>query len=290
MIQLANDQTTPLVRQMWKTCFEDTDEFLDIIFTYKYKNENTLIYFENGKAVASLQMFPQTINFYRQQIPFSYLAGLCTLPEYREKGYMTQLIHKAHEIIAERNIPLAILIPAEEWLYGFYEKYDYEQVFEKDEDLIPLKEILDTNTDFNEAYQIFDKLFRFRDFCVQKNKNDFKAIAEEYKLDGYPPKTNLSGMARVIDTWTLLDLYAKDNLSKKFRIKILNGTANKGSIVYSIDKGSVELILGPTPRFDIEVDCRLLCRLLFGYKTKELETKYQSFFDEHQPAMNLMLE
>lgn len=290
MIQFANDQTKPLVRQMWKTCFEDTDEFLDIIFTYKYRNENTLIYFEKDRAVASLQMFPQTINFYRQQIPFSYMAGLCTLPEHRQKGYMTQLIYKAHEIIANRNIPLAILIPAEDWLYGFYEKYDYEQVFEKDEELIPLKEILDMDTEFDEAYQIFDKLFRFRDFCVQKNENDFKAISEEYKLDGYPEKTNLSGMARVIDIWTLLDLYAKDNLSKRFRIKISDGATNKKPIVYLIDKGSVELILGPAPRFDIEVDRRLLCRLLFGYKTKELETRYQSFFDEHQPMMNLMLE
>lgn len=290
MIRFANNQTTSLVRQMWKTCFNDTDEFLDIIFTYKYKNENTLIYFEGEKAVASLQMFPHTINFYKQQIPFSYLAGLCTLPEYRKRGYMSQLIYKAHQTMRERNIPLAILIPAEAWLYKFYEAYEYEQVFEKDNNLIPLKEILDTNINIDSAYLEFDKLFRFRDFCIQKNKNDFKAISEEYKLDGYPEKTNLAGMARIIDTWTLLDLYAKDNLSRKFRIKILNEAPLKPSIVYSIDKGSVELILGPTPRFDIEVDIRLLCRLLFGYKTKKLGTKYQTLFDEHQPMMNLMLE
>lgn len=290
MIEFANDQTALLVRQMWKTCFNDTDEFLDIIFTYKYKNENTLIYFEDGKAVASLQMFPQTINFYRQEIPFSYLAGLCTLPEYRKRGYMSQLIHRAHEVLRNRNIPLAILIPAEEWLYTFYNAYGYEQVFEKDNSLIPLKEILDTSVNIDKAYETFDQLFRFRDFCTQKSRDDFKAIAEEYKLDGYPQKTNLSGMARIIDTWTLLDLYAKDSLSKEFKIKVLSDGVNEPTTVYSINKGVVELILEPTSQFDIEVDMRLLCRLLFGYKTKELGKRYQSLFDEHQPAMNLMLE
>lgn len=290
MIKFANDQTASLVRQMWKTCFNDTDEFLDIIFTYKYKNENTLIYFEDGKAVASLQMFPQTINFYRQQIPFSYLAGLCTLPEYRKRGYMSQLIYRAHEVIKNRNIPLAILIPAEEWLYKFYEAYGYEQVFEKDNSLIPLKEILDSSANFSNTYETFDQLFRFRDFCTQKSKDDFKAIAEEYRLDGYPPKTNLSGMARIIDPWTLLDLYAKDNLSKEFKIKVSNIGINEQPTVYSVNKGVVELILEPTSQFDIEVDIRFLCRLLFGYKTKDLEMRYQFLFDEHQPAMNLMLE
>jgi predicted acetyltransferase len=291
MIQFANEDTAPLVRRMWETCFGDTDEYMDIIFTYKYKDENTLIYFVDGEVVASLQMFPHTINFYKQEIPFAYLAGLCTLPKHRKKGYMALLISEAHKVAAERNIPLTILIPAEPRLYKFYNKYGYEQVFEKDKNPIPLKAILDNNTtNFDEAYRDFDELFRFRDFCVQKSKWDFEAIAAEYKLDGCPPKTNLSGMARIIDTWALLDLYAKDNLSKKFRIKISDGGSKGQPVTYSIDKGSVELVLDSYPRFDIEIDRRLLCRILFGYKTKEFGHTYPVYFEEHQTILNLMLE
>jgi predicted acetyltransferase len=291
MIEFANEDTAPLVRRMWKTCFGDTDEYMDIIFTYKYNNENTLIYFVDGEAVASLQMFPYTINFYKQEIPFAYMAGLCTLPKHRKKGYMAQLIREAHRILVERNIPLAVLIPAETRLYKFYNKYGYEQVFEKDKKPIPLKAILDNHTtDFDEAYHDFDELFRFRDFFVQKSAKDFEAIVAEYKLEDYPEKTNLSGMARIIDTWALLDLYAKDNLSKKFRIKISDGGSKGQSVTYCIDKGSVELILGPYSRFDIVVDRRLLCRILFGYKAKELNCNYPVFFEEHQPILNLMLE
>jgi predicted acetyltransferase len=291
MIQFADEQTAPLIRQMWKTCFDDTDEFIDILFGYKYKNENTLIYFEGKKAVASLQMLSYTINFYRQEIPFAYLAGLCTLPEYRKRGYMAQLICEAHKVLSKRNIPLAILIPAEKQLYHFYEKYGYEQVFDNGKEPILLKQILDSYpNNIHNAYPAFDKLFRFRDFCVQKSEKDLEAIAKDYRLDGYPEKKNLAGMACIIDTWTLLNLYAKDNLSKKFRIKVTGNPFNVEPQFYIVNQGNVDIILETDAPFDIETDMRLLCRLLFGYKTKELEKKYQLFFDEHQPVMNLMLE
>lgn len=289
MIQFANEHTAPLVRQMWKTCFEDTDEFLDIYFHYKYRNENTLIYFNGDEAVASLQMLPYSITFYKETIPFAYLAGLCTLPEHRKKGYMAKLIHEAHRIIAERNIPLSILIPAEDWLYGFYEKYGYEKVFERNSESIPLKEIINQYPDQRQAYEAFDLLFRYKDFCVQKSEIDFSAIVEEYKADDFPQKTNLSGMACIVDLYEVLKLYAKDNLSKQFRLKVNNSQMGDVSTYY-INKGVVELILSSEGNFDIEVDTRTLCRLLFGYRIEELDSAFHAFFEEHHPIMNLMLE
>lgn len=259
MIQFANEHTMPLVRQMWKICFDDTDDFLDILFKYKYKNENTLIYFEGDKAVASLQMLPYTITFYGEEIPFAYLAGLCTLPEYRRRGYMDQLIRKAHHVIEERGIPLSILVPAEDWLYGFYEKYGYEKVFEKGEKaLYPLKKILETHPDIADAYKAYDELFRNKDFCVQKTFMDFKAIVEEQIVDGFPEKYDIAGMARVMDVQFLLSLWAKRN---------------------------------PDADKEMEVnDIRFLCRLLFGYRTNELDEPFRSLFPLHHPVMNQMLE
>lgn len=289
MIKFANKETAPIVRQMWKTSFGDTDEYLDILFSYKYENENTLIYFEGDKAVASLQMLPYSINFYRTPIPLAYLAGLCTLPEYRNKGYMTQLIHEAHKILTTRNIPLSILIPAEDSLYDYYRRFNYEQVFEKDDYIIPLKEIVDTYENEDDAYAAFDSLFRYKDFCIQKSKTDFRAIIEDYKLDNFPDKTNLSGMARITDPWLLLNIYAKDNLQKEFRIKIV-GKENDKAEIYDIYRGNVELILSSDREADIEVDSLMLCRLLFGFRMDELDSSFSCLFDRHHPIMNLMLE
>ncbi len=281
MIQFSNEHIEPFVRQMWKVCFEDTDAFIDLIFTQKYKHENTLVYFENNIAVASLQMHPYTISFYGEEIPFAYLAGLCTLPEYRNKGYMAQLINEAHRVLKERNIPLAILIPAEDWLFRFYEKFGYEQVFDKSkEPIYSLDKILAENPEVESAYLFFDSLYRHKDFCVQKSFSDFKTIIEEYRNDGSPKKYNLAGMARIIDNSYLLKLFAIKNPSLYIRIR----TEDE---VYLIDNGYVRKT-GEAP--DIEINCRMLCRLLFGYKTYELDKPLKTLFAEHHSVMNLMLE
>lgn len=202
---------------------------------------------------------------------------------------MGQLIHEAHKIITQRNIPLVILIPAEEWLYGYYGKFGYEQVFEGDDTSIPLKRIIDAFPDEKDAYAEFDLMFRPLDLCVQKTETDFVAIKEDYISENYPVKTNLSGMARVIDVSALLDLYAKGNLLQSFTINVADGETGE-SKAYFVDKGEVGRILKSDKPFDIEVDTKLLCRLLFGYKVGETNARFHSFFREHHPIMNLMLE
>lgn len=36
--------------ELWRRCFEDTDEFIRFYFERKYSDANSLIYEENGKA------------------------------------------------------------------------------------------------------------------------------------------------------------------------------------------------------------------------------------------------
>lgn len=280
MITFASKATTSDIRQMWKTVFGDTDEYIDLYFTRKYKPENTLVYLEENKPVASLQMLPYTITFYGKRLNFYYLMGLCTLPEYRRRGYMEQLILHSHEIMQQRQIPLSVLVPAEDWLFGFYEKYGYEKVFEKDNRPIPLAAILEQHPDIEEAYAAFGKLQQ-QDFYVQKNFEDFETIVDEYRIDSHTPRTNLSAMAHIIDTKVLLSIYAQTNRSKKFTIQI-------DKEKYQIENGKCTTIKDES--CDLMVDSRLLCRLLFGFRIDELEDKYQKYFSRHHPTINLMLE
>ena len=86
MIQFAGDTTEQQVWDMWKTVFGDSDDYMQLYFKYKYRNENTLIYIEDDKAVSSLQMLSYKFTFCGEVIPVQYLSGVCTLPEYRGKG------------------------------------------------------------------------------------------------------------------------------------------------------------------------------------------------------------
>ena len=63
MIQFADDTTRQLVWDMWKTVFGDPDDYMEIYFRHKYRNDQTLLYMEGNKAVASLQMLPYQFTF-----------------------------------------------------------------------------------------------------------------------------------------------------------------------------------------------------------------------------------
>ncbi len=282
MIQFANKSTAPEVRSMWKTCFEDDDRFMDLFFFRQYRDENTLIYSVDNKAVACLQMIPYSIRFYGEVVPVYYLAGLCTLPQYRNKGYMGQLIRQSFAVMKERNVPLSILVPAEEWLYDYYEKYGFETTFEEYPDDIGFGSFLEKYTgNALEVYKEFDKQYQQKDFCVLKSEYDFETILQEFILDERPLKYNLDGMACVIDALFALQLYAKKNPDKNFSIK----TENK---IYRINNGQVTV--SQLSDFDIEVNINMLTRLLFGFHTRELTKEYSCLFEEHQPVLNLMLE
>lgn len=287
MIRYATDQDVLDLKKIWKICFKDTDEFINLYFAYKYKNTNTIVYIDNNKVVASLYMIPYTINFYSHEIPFYYLSGLSTLPEYREKGYMSQLIYQAHEIMKERGISLSILIPAEEWLYNYYSKFNYKKVFESsNEPVISIKNILDSATDFRSAYQYFDSIYRAINLCVQKTYDDFIDIIKDLQLDDFPPKYNLSGMACIIDVKYLLSIYANFYSNINLKIRIENDAD------YKLEEGLLSVVERVDFTPDLIVSKSDLCRLIFGFKVTEMEQKYNysKYFSDQSPIMNLMLE
>ncbi len=281
MIRFADTDTTPLVRSMWKTCFDDTEKYMDLHFSKKYKPENTLLYFEGNICMAALQMLPYSIRFYNKIVPFYYLAGLCTLPEYRNRGCMGQLIKASFEVMRERQIPLCGLVPADDWLFDYYAKYGFETVFDAAPNTVNLKEILHKSNDIDEAYTLFDKQYQMADFYILKTSWDFEAIVSDYEDEGCPLKGNLKGMARVVIPEVALSLYASENDKSNFGIEI-------DQEVFKIENGKVDKTNSSAS--DISVDINLLTRLLFGYHISELDSQYSSFFEEHHPIINLMLE
>lgn len=292
MIQFAGDTTEQQVWDMWKTVFGDSDDYMQLYFKYKYRNENTLIYIEDDKAVSSLQMLSYKFTFCGEVIPVQYLSGVCTLPEYRGKGYARELLLKSFEVAIERGIPLVILVPQEDWLLSFYTKFGFALAFDSGtEQLPPLKKIIDDNqVDLYNAYKEFDSLFRNKDMAVQKSFQDFQAIAEEAALFNYPPKKNLRGMARIINSELLLDLFAAMYCDKAFTVslkdEILKNNDSRFTVNQSIISKDSSIIIQPLLEFDI----RDFIQAIMGYHTSEKAAPVNTLFPEKTPVMNYMLE
>ena len=46
------------VKTLWKLCFNDSDEFTDLYFKMRYKDEVNRVIREDGKIISALQMIP----------------------------------------------------------------------------------------------------------------------------------------------------------------------------------------------------------------------------------------
>lgn len=116
--------------ELWRRCFEDTDEFIRFYFERKYSDANSLIYEENGKALSALQMLPYPMRWENVTVDTSYISGACTLPDVRNRGFMTLLLQNALQEMYDRGIAFSTLIPAEDWLFGYYAGQGYVTVFD----------------------------------------------------------------------------------------------------------------------------------------------------------------
>lgn len=288
-ITFATDKTKQDVYNMWKSVFGDDEKYVDLYFSDKYKNENTLLYIEDGKVVSSLQMWEYEFSYYDKKVPFYYLAGLATYPEARGKGYMKALIERSFEVMKERNIPLSILIPAEESLFYYYEQFGYVQVFYADDVMIPLGKILSRHKDLEKAYDVYDRIYNKGKFKVLKTFEQFQTIVKEQALSSEEVKTNLDGVARLIDVKYFLKLYAKHNKERKFTIKVVGDRQiPENNAYYTIEDGVVTSFKAAIA--DFEVDILQICELLMGQDNDIFSTKLNNKFPKFNPTMNLMLE
>ncbi len=272
---------------MWKRCFGDPDDYMELYFRYKYRPEDTLLYMEGSKAVASMQMLTYRFTFHGVEIPVIYLSGVCTLPAYRNRGYARALLMEGFSEAIRRGVPLIILVPQEEGVMNWYTQYGFTRTFDPGrEPLLSLKGLLDRHEgNLETAYDEFNRHYREQDMTVQKTFSDFKAMVEEAALFGFPEKRSLPGMARVIDANWLLSLFAsRRGDAVSFHIEVKDPLIPRNNLSVSINDGAH----GLTPKLQAEIDH--LTRWLLGYRTNELGEPYASLFPEKTPQMHYMLE
>jgi predicted acetyltransferase len=127
MISFGENKYKPALKEMWGLCFPlDTENFIDFYFSEVYKNNETLIYLENGKPAAAFQMLPYSLKYGAEIFQAGYISGAMTHPDFRRKGFMKELLSASFDIMRERGFDYTFLIPQEKWLFDFYEKFGYK--------------------------------------------------------------------------------------------------------------------------------------------------------------------
>ena len=84
--------TKEKVKALWQLCFDDNEEFVEMYFRLRYKNEINVAIESGDEIVSALQMIPYPMTFCGDTVQTSYISGACTHPDFRGNGVMRELL------------------------------------------------------------------------------------------------------------------------------------------------------------------------------------------------------
>ncbi len=126
MIRQATKQDKDKLKALYRQCFEDDDVFSDTVFKSIWRPDECLILCEKDEIV-SMVMLPRFSLADKRKC--GYIYALCTKPQNRGKGHMSELIREAQALCAGRGDAFTFLVPADAGLLGLYKRFGYNKAF-----------------------------------------------------------------------------------------------------------------------------------------------------------------
>lgn len=182
------------VKALWKRCFDDSDGFIEMYFNLRYADEINVAIERDGQLVSALQMIPYPMSFCHHTIPTSYISGACTHPDYRGSGIMRELLTLSFADAQYKGILVSTLIPAEEWLFGYYGKMGYAPVFRYSyKEVVAPQSLPATDIRVTQVRQYQEEVYQYltshlsrRPCYLQHTSEDFRVVFADLAVsDGY---------------------------------------------------------------------------------------------------------
>ena len=203
------------VKALWKLCFEDSEEFVEMYFKLRYKNEVNVAIQSGDEVISALQMLPYPMTFCGEMVQTSYISGACTHPDFRSKGVMRELLSQSFARMLRNGIQFSTLIPTEPWLFDYYKRMGYATVFQYSvkemtlPEFIPSKEIAVNvvSKPQDEVYSYLNKKLSERPCCIQHSAEDFQVIMADLPISG----GNLFVAKQANEIWGIAIIYKREN-------------------------------------------------------------------------------
>lgn len=117
-------------KEIWKLCFGDYDHYIDFYFANRYKEDETAVLLHDGEIMAMLTMLPvRTVTPKEQSFKTAMLYAIATHPQYRNRGFATQLMNFSSQYLKTKKNDLSVLVPAKRELFNYYRKQRYQEGF-----------------------------------------------------------------------------------------------------------------------------------------------------------------
>lgn len=141
----------------------------------------------DGRAVSVLLTSSRGLSYMGSLLRAAYLWCVATSPAERHKGYAAALLRDVLAAQAAAGYAVATLIPAESYLYDFYSRFGFSDVFLVDEQrYTSVHEFVmpDEYVPVEPVYDMFSALERGYDCAVLHDRRDFTQLMQSAEIDG----------------------------------------------------------------------------------------------------------
>ncbi len=120
IIRKANNADIEALKALWIECFPKDIEYSEFFFKNIFRKDCAVVFEEEGELLGMIHSFPRTLMTPLGEISAKYIYGVGTTKEARGRGIAGRLL--ASE---ECDCDVLLLIPQNESLFAFYEKYGF---------------------------------------------------------------------------------------------------------------------------------------------------------------------
>lgn len=173
-IRFARRDEIELLSEIWKTCFNDSEEYISLFYTKNFDRIAVPVYCVNGKPVSMMHILDSKFVFPGgyQDARLLYAGG--TLPEYRGRGFFRELLINACRM-ADAEGFAAFFKPATASLEKFYtSEFDF-----RPDSYFRLVTVIPSDT----AHAVFGEI-SYREYNRLRNEA-FSDIAHAEWSDGH---------------------------------------------------------------------------------------------------------
>ena len=124
-IRRAKESDIPILCEIWKHCFSDTEEYIKYFYSENFSRIEILVLCVDNKPVSMVHLLDASFTESGNSQPAKLIYATGTLPEHRKKGYMGSLIKQVCESSKQKGYAL-FLKPSSPPLVDYYNKFGFE--------------------------------------------------------------------------------------------------------------------------------------------------------------------
>lgn len=175
-ISKASQEDEKAVKKLWLSSFEDeTKETTEYFFNHHYINNDTYLLKNNNDILAMVQISPMKLSINKQEKQCYFVLGVATHKNYREQGYMKQLLDYVLDVYKNEIIYLQAYNPSIYNKFGFYASH-YLKRIKVNKNILNNNNLNVLSNNIDLMHQYYYKYISSLNAFKLRTKHDFELI------------------------------------------------------------------------------------------------------------------